>query len=265
MRELGFGDEDYRWLDPKECSSIIRATRSLGGLFSPHCAAIHPMRLARGLAQTCRRLGVDLYEETPALSLEPNRVVTPNGLVHADTVVCATEAYSDSLPSRKRRLLPLHSMMIATEKLPESVWAEIGLETRPTFDDPRRSVIYGQRTADDRIAFGGRGAYFYGSSVRDRFDAEDEVFANITEILRDIFPVLRDFEITHRWGGPLAVPRDWQPVVGIDRKSCFAWAGGSVGEGVAATNLAGRTLADLIVQRDTDLVTLPWVSSQFPR
>ncbi|MBW2232405.1 MAG: FAD-dependent oxidoreductase [Deltaproteobacteria bacterium] len=265
MRELGFSEADYRWLEPDESRKVIRNAQDLGSSFSPHCAAIHPFRLARGLAEADARLGVEVYERTAAVAIEPRRVVTAGGDLRADVILCATEAYSDSLPTRRRALLPLHSMMIATEPLPESVWSEIGLSKRETFGDTRRIVIYGQRTADDRIAFGGRGAYFYGSKTRSRFAPDDPAFESIRHALEGLFPVLRNHRITHRWGGPLAVPRDWQPAIGLDRESGFAWAGGYVGEGVAASNLAGRTVADLILRRDSELVDLPWVQHRFPR
>ena len=64
--------------------------------------------------------------------------------------------------------------------------------------------------------------------------------------------------MTHRWGGPLGVPRDWHASVGLGPDG-VAWAGGYVGDGVATSNLAGRTLADLLTGRDTDLTRLPWV------
>ena len=70
---------------------------------------------------------------------------------------------------------------------------------------------------------------------------------------------------THTWGGPLGVTRDWMASVGLDRASGLAWAGGYVGDGVATTNLAGRTLADLIRGQTTDLTELPWVNHRSPR
>ena len=85
------------------------------------------------------------------------------------------------------------------------------------------------------------------------------VFAALQRTLGDLFPVLRDAEITHRWGGPLGIARDWHASVGLDRTTGLAWAGGYVGDGVSTTNLAGRTLADLITGRDSALVRLPWV------
>jgi glycine/D-amino acid oxidase-like deaminating enzyme len=265
LRELGFGEADYRWLEPEESGKLIRTAQSLGSMYSPHCAAIHPLRLARGLAEASARMGVEIYEQTRAVAIEPNVVITPAGRVRADVILCATEAYSESLPTQRRALLPLHSMMIATEPLPQRVWDEIGLAKRETFGDTRRIVIYGQRTVDDRLAFGGRGAYFFGSKVRSQFAPDDRAFQYVRDSLDGLFPILRDYRTTHRWGGPLGVPRDWQPTVGIDRERGIAWAGGYVGEGVAASNLAGRTVADLILQRRTELVDLPWVGKPFPR
>lgn len=259
-RALGFGEEDVRWLDPAACAARVGAARNLGGVFFAHCAAIHPARLARGLADVVERRGVAIYERTPARAIEPHSVLTATGCLRATHVVRATESYSNTLRGHQRSLLPLHSMMIATEPLAEQVWKEIGLANRETFGDPRRIVIYGQRTADDRLAFGSRGNYFYGSQVRDRFSANDAAFHQVQAALESVFPVVRGARITHRWGGALGVPRDWRPSVGIDRKSGIAWGGGYVGEGVAAANLAGRTIAELILERDTERVRLPLVA-----
>ncbi|MDH5307221.1 MAG: FAD-binding oxidoreductase [Myxococcales bacterium] len=264
-RELGFGDDVWRWLEREEIARRARVPGCRGALYSPHCAAIHPARLARGLAAAVERKGVALYERSPVLRIEARRAVTPGGALRADVVVRAVEGYTPRLPGEKRTLIPLHSQMIATEPLSEALWKEIGLEERETFADSRRTVTYGQRTVDGRIAFGGRGLYYYGSAIRDRFPADDPLFRRVHESLLSIFPVLADVRITHRWGGPLAVPRNWRPGVGVDRGRGFAWAGGYVGEGVGATNLAARTLADLILERDTECARLPWAGTSWPR
>jgi glycine/D-amino acid oxidase-like deaminating enzyme len=263
-RGLGFGEDDVRWLEAGECTQRVASAQNLGGFFLAHCAALHPTRLARGLAETVERMGVSIYERSPARALEPGAVVTDGGRLRADTIVRATEGYTGSLPGCERLLLPLHSMMIATEPLPEQVWKEIGLGDRETFADPRRLVTYGQRTADDRIAFGARGRYFYGSRVHDVFSADDPDFVDVKRILDSMFPVLRDHGVTHRWGGALGVPRDWRPSVGLDRARGLGWAGGYVGEGVAASNLAARTLADLVLGLDSELTTLPLVGPPIP-
>jgi glycine/D-amino acid oxidase-like deaminating enzyme len=186
--------------------------------------------------------------------------------VRADVVVRATEGWTSSLRGEGRALAPIYSLMIATEPLPEPFWAEAGLTRRETFSDHRHLIIYGQRTADDRLAFGGRGApYHFSSAIEDGFDRVPAVHLALRDTLVELFPELAGTAITHSWGGPLGVPRDWFSSVGIDRGSGIAWAGGYVGDGVATTNLAGRTLADLILGRDTDIVGLPWVGHRSRR
>jgi len=193
-------------------------------------------------------------------------VRTPEATVHADVVVRAVEGWASSLPGQRRSLVPLYSLMVATEPLPESFWAHAGLAHRETFSDHRHLIIYGQRTADGRLAFGGRGApYHFGSAIKGGFDRVPRVHAALRDALVELFPELSGVAITHTWGGPLGVPRDWFSSVGLDRDSGIAWAGGYVGDGVSTTNLAGRTLADLILHRDTELVHLPWVGHRSRR
>lgn len=178
--------------------------------------------------------------------------------------VRATEGYTRTIQGQERVLIPVHSMMIATEPLPPSVWDEIGFTDRVTFGDPRRNVTYGQRTADGRLAFGCRGSYYFGSRIRNDFAPDDPVFAEVQSVLETFFPVLRGHAITHRWGGALGIPRTWAPSVGIDRRAGFGWAGGYVGEGVGPANLAGHTLAELIFERETQRTDLPLVGAPFP-
>ena len=255
-----FGLDDVRWLDPDEATERAAASDLLGAVHDPHCAAIHPARLVRGLAASVERRGVEIYEQTTVSAIEPGAVVTDHGRVRADIVVRATEGFTPSLAGLKRAIAPIYSLMIATEPLPDSLWSEIGLSHRDTFADGRHSIIYGQRTADGRFAFGGRGApYHFASAIKPEFDRDDKVHAMLHTTLRELFPQIGDAAITHRWGGALGMPRDWYCGVGLDAATGMAWAGGYVGDGVTTTNLAGRTLADLILRRDTELTTLPWV------
>jgi len=264
-REFGFGEEDLRLLTAAEATELAGACDVLGGTYTPHCAAIHPARLARGLAEAVRGLGVPVYEQTPVREIHPGRVVTASGTVRARFVVRATEGYTPQLPGLERTLAPVYSLMIATQPLPEATWAQIGLAGRPTFGDLRHLIIYGQRTADGRLAFGGRGApYHLSSAIRPSFDRVPAVFEALRRTLGELFPVLDEVPVTHCWGGPLGVPRDWCASAGLDRDTGLAWAGGYVGDGVSTTNLAGRTVTDLITGRDSALVRLPWVGHRSP-
>ena len=185
--------------------------------------------------------------------------------MRADRAVVATEGWTTTFRATHRDVLPLYSLMIATEPLPAGTWEEIGLEHGQTFTDHRHLLVYGQRTADDRIAFGGRGARSHlGSGIRPAYDRAPRVFEHLRRALVELFPAVRDAAITHRWGGPLGVPRDWHAAVRYDPASRIAWAGGYVGDGVSTANLAGRTLADLLSGDDTELTRLPWVGHRSP-
>jgi glycine/D-amino acid oxidase-like deaminating enzyme len=264
-RLFGFGDADLRMLSAAQAGELAGATSVLGGTFTPHCAAIHPARLARGLAEVLGRRGVTIYEGTKVRAIEAGRLVTSGGTVRARFVLRATEGYTARLPGLRRAVAPLYSLVIATAPLPDSAWEQIGLAARPTFSDMRHLIIYGQRTADGRLVFGGRGApYHFGSAIQPGYDRVPAVFATLRQTLAELFPVLADVAITHTWGGPIGVPRDWCASVGLDRSAGTGWAGGYVGDGLSTTNLAGRTLADLVTGAGSDITGLPWVGHRSP-
>ncbi|HTX63587.1 MAG TPA: FAD-dependent oxidoreductase [Acidimicrobiales bacterium] len=271
-RRFGLSADDLRWLDSDEAAGRLGIDGVLGATFTPHCAALDPARLARGLADAVERRGAALYERTPVLRIEPGSASkrpiarTQEGSVRADVVVSAIEAWRATMPAERRSVVPLYSLMIATEPLGASFWSDGRLGNRETFSDHRHLIVYGQRTADGRLAFGGRGApYHFGSAVRDDFDREPAVHQALRSSLVELFPELAGVAVTHAWGGPLGVPRDWFSSVGLDVSSGMAWAGGYVGDGVSTANLAGRTLADLILRRESDLVALPWVGHRSRR
>jgi glycine/D-amino acid oxidase-like deaminating enzyme len=260
VRDWGFGPEDYRLLPPAETRELINLPGALGAFYTPHCAALHPARLVRGLARVVEQRGATIAEHTPALAIEPGAVRTRQGTITARHVIRATEGYTPGLPGFRRAVVPVYSLMVATEPLPDQVWKEVGLATRPTFSDLRHMIIYGQRTADGRLAFGGRGApYHYASRTAAPFDRDPGVFRWLRAQLTEMLPALGEASFTHAWGGPLAVARDWWASVGLDPHTGIGWAGGYVGDGVATSNLAGRTLADLLLGRHTPLTDLPWV------
>jgi glycine/D-amino acid oxidase-like deaminating enzyme len=259
-RAWGMGEEDQRLLDRDEAERRVRVAGLLAASFTPHCAAVDPARLARGLAGVVERLGVPVYEATRVTRIRPGRVDTTRGPVRAEVVVRATEGYASTLPGLRRSVLPLYSLMIATEPLPAAAWEEIGWSGGEAMAAGGHLFTYAQRTRDGRVAFGGRGApYHFGSRIRPGYDRDDRVHRRLEATLGQLLPAAAGARITHRWGGPLGIPRDWTASVGLDRASGLAWAGGYVGDGVAAANLAGRTLADLIRGVDSDLTRLPWV------
>lgn len=258
--ELGI--DHLEWRGPDEVS----AGGSRGATFTPDCARVHPAKLVRRIAEIVESRGARIAENTEVLSWAKGTVVTDRGTVTAKHIINATEGYGASIAQTKKRILPLYSLMIATAPLPDSVWDELKIEHGQTFSDGRNLIIYGQRTADNRFAFGGRGArYHWGSSIKPEYDRVESVFLHLTRTLREMFPQIADqIVVTHRWGGPLGVPRDWHAHVAYDPATGIGGAGGYVGDGLSTTNLAGRTLADLITGRSTDLTALPWVGHRSP-
>ncbi|MEV0970472.1 NAD(P)/FAD-dependent oxidoreductase [Microtetraspora glauca] len=260
QREWGWTEEDVRLLSPAEMDERLRVSGAAGATWSPHCARIQPAKLARGLAETVRGLGVELYEGTPVTAIAPGRAVTPYGTVRAAHVLRCTEGFTATVPGHHRDWLPMNSSLIVTEPLGAEVWETIGWERRELLGDMAHYYMYAQRTADDRIAFGGRGRpYLYGSRVDDRGHTHDWTVDALWNLLTSFFPAVASSRVAHAWSGVLGVPRDWCATVGLDRASGIGWAGGYTGHGVTTTNLAGRTLRDLVLGRETPLTGLPWV------
>ena len=265
FRTLGL-EEGLRLLDAEETARHIRITGAEGALYNPHCATIHPARLVRGLARVVERLGGEIFEQTPVTDYATGgnpRLVTALGEVRARTVVLAGEAYLARLRKLRRQVLPIYSLIVLTEPLSERQWEEIGWEGRECVASNRYTVDYLSRTADGRILFGGRGApYHYGSRIEDEYDRHEPTHEMLRRTAKEWFPALQGARFTHAWGGPLGVPRDWMPTMSYDPASGVATARGYTGQGVATANLSGRTLADLILGRDTAITSLPTVNHE---
>jgi glycine/D-amino acid oxidase-like deaminating enzyme len=256
----GLGDA-YQMLDPVKTVARVNATGMHGSIFTPHAAAVHPARLARGIARAVERRGGTIHEMTPALRIDGRRVVTEHGVVTADTVVRASEGYTASLQGLERLMAPLGNFVIATEPIPDDLWAQIGVANRELFEDSPIFLAYGQRTADGRIVLGGLGApYWYGSKAPQTPMQAPEIARKLQAKLVERFPMLKDIEVTHHWGGIMGMTRDQRSTVGFDRETGEAWIGGFGGAGVAPSNAAGRALADLITGAESDLTRFPWVN-----
>ena len=243
-----------------------RASKVTSGVFDPACASIQPAKLVRGLATAFERLGGLLFEQTEVLGLSRGVIQTSRGDFSSKYVIDALEGYRSNLKSSKRMSIPIYSLMVVTEVLPEELLEEIGLKPGVTFADYRNLVIYGQRTKDNRIAFGGRGApYHFGSRIKSEYDRNDRIHDQIERVLVELFPQLAGVKFEDRWGGALGVSRDWMSTVTLDAKTGIGMAGGYVGDGVGTSNLAGRTMAYLILGKKTPLTELCWVQHHSPK
>ncbi len=250
-----------RWMEPDELAERIRIPVALGGLFDPDFARVQPARLARGLADVVEKAGVDIYEATRVTEIGPGLARAEQGDVRAQWVVRATEGYTASLAGLGRRVVPPRSTMIVTEPLSDAAWEQIGWQNAEVLNDNAHAYVYIQRTADGRIAIGGRGRPYYWRSGHDRFgEVETWAIENLTRRLHTLFPATRDADIVHAWSGVLGAYRDWKMAIVADPATGLASAGGYVGVGVAAANLSGRVLSDLIRRETSDLIRLPFVN-----
>ncbi len=247
-------------LTKAESAQRIKIDDVISAYHNPHCARVQPAQLVRGLAEAVERGGVDIYERTSAIEIRPGRVRTVLGTVSAPVVLRATEGFTAALPGMRKRWLPMNSSMIATEPIPQDIWESIGWRGRETLGDTAHGFFYAQRTVDDRIAIGGRSVpYRFGSRTDVDGQVPERTITHLTAVLHSALPQTRDIPVAHAWCGVLAVPRDWEACVSFDSATGLGEAGGYVGHGVTATNLAGRTMTDLVLGRTTELTDLPWV------
>lgn len=265
-QEWGAGPEDFVALSRDEMDRRIRVADAQGGLFSPHCARVQPAKLVLGLAHVVEASGVTIFEQTAVNRIEQGRAVTDRGVVRAPIVLRCLEGFTASIHGQRRNWLPMNSSMVVTEPLPAKASDEIGWRGAELLGDYAHGYMYAQRTADNRIALGGRGIpYRYGSRIDDRGATQQWTIEALTALMHDMFPATAAVPIVHAWCGVLGVPRDWTATVDLDRTTGLGTAGGYVGSGLTTTNLAGRTLADLVLKRDTELTRLPWVGRHVRR
>lgn len=263
----GLADE-YIWLDRSAVRERLDVAGVEAALYTPNGATLHPGRAVRGLADAVARRGAAIYEGTRVVRVTAGRpavIETARGRVRAGVVVLALEAYLSQLRRFHRRVLPVYSLITLTEPLTEQQLASVNWSARMCVASMRLTVDYLARTEDGRILVGGRGApYEFGSRITSANEHHAATHANLQQTFREWFPALRGVRFTHSWGGVLGMPRDWIPQFGFRRDQGLAFAYGYTGHGVAASNLAGRTLADLITGRDTELTELPLVGHRSP-
>ncbi len=247
-------------LDAAQTRAKIAVADAAGSIFQPDAARVHPGKLVIGLAMAAERSGVTIYENSEVSTIGSGAAATESGSVKARWIVQATEAFTSQFAGRRRAVVPISSAALVTEPLDQGRWDEIGWTEPDLLTDSSHMYVYLQRTADRRILIGGRGVpYRFGSRITSDRAVPARTVAHLRSRLVRLFPSLATVRTETAWQGVLGASRDWAPSIGVDRETGLAWAYGYGGEGVAATNLAGRTLRDLVLGRSTELTALPWV------
>ncbi|NUL60441.1 FAD-dependent oxidoreductase [Brevibacterium luteolum] len=258
-RAWGFNEDELRLMDAEETYSRVHVSGVTGGIFSPYSVKCNPAKLAYAIAELCEDMGVTIYENTHVEDITHGDCRTSRGHAFGKLVVLATEGYTSAMPGMKRELLPMISSMVVTEPLSAEAWQEIGWDGYECMSGAQHMYFYSQRTADDRIAIGGRGIpYFWGSQFDRNGELDRNTIQQLTDTLRGLFPTV-PMEFAHAWRGILGVPRDWSPFVDVNRSTRLVRVGGYAGQGVTAAYVAGRTVADIATEKSSGLTTSSWV------
>jgi glycine/D-amino acid oxidase-like deaminating enzyme len=259
MNRLGF--DDIYYLDKRQVRDRVHSPLHLGALWEPRLLLLHPLKLVRAERDLATRHGARVFENTPVLRVRRGdrfRLETPTGTVTADKVVFATNAYSHLFPQLRRKQVPAFTYWLATEPLQPEDLEPIGWQGREGIEDARNLIHVYRLTADNRIAVGGGPVGFtWANSLHG--DHSPSAWNAIETQFRVTFPHLRNVRFTHRWGGPFSVTTDINPVLGYlgDRGATFSL--GCVGHGVSMTHLNAQVLRDLVLERDSELTTSPFV------
>jgi gamma-glutamylputrescine oxidase len=246
-REMG--DTEVRILDSHQVREETGSRGFVGGVLNPGSGGIHPLNYLRGLAKGVAQRGVPIFQESPALALRRygDGVIaeTPGGSVRARQAIIATNSYSDLTSATvrlQRTLVPFRSALIATEKLSPNLAGSL-MPTGRTYTETKRMMRW-FRKVDDRVIFGGRGAFGKQDS--------ESAFEALRRAMTGIFPELTDIPLEFRWSGLVAMTLDSVPHVGrIDDRTLYSV--GYNGAGVAMSSLMGRYLASLVRGEAVDL------------
>ncbi len=265
LTSMGIGG--IQWWEAGRVCAEVNSPLFLGAWWEPRCGLLNPAKQARELKRIALEQGARIYEETPVNEIHRGTtfsLVTPQGTVTAKKVVFAVNAYALLIPELRSRQAPAFTHMVVTEPLTDNQLAGLGWKNRQGIEDARNLVHYFRLTADNRLAMGGSDVSLtYGTNMER--DLNPRTFADLERDVVRLFPSLRGIRFTHRWGGPVSVPIDMAPAIGYLGDPRAIYSLGCVGHGVSLTHLNGWTLADMVLEKKTDLTDIWFVNRRtFP-
>lgn len=263
------GLDGFTRLSREKAQAEVHSPTYVGGLREEHCAVVHPAKLVRGLARVVEGMGVDVFEGTDIETIDESggklRVISPKGVMYADQVVLATNAWAIETPWFQKKVVPLYTYIAMTEPLTDEQWATVGWESHCGIEDKRNYVHYYRRTLDGRILWGGSdGIIPFRGRVSPRLDRNDKILERLTGTFRRTFPQLRDVRFTHHWGGPVGITVDFVPLFGTLLEGRLHYGLGYNGHGVAPSHTGGKILRDKVLGKPSELTELCIVDSKEP-
>jgi glycine/D-amino acid oxidase-like deaminating enzyme len=262
------GITGIEWWEASRARAEIDSPRVLGAWWEPRCGLLNPAKHVRELKRVAEQAGATVFERTPVTQINRGpqfTLSTPGGMITADKLVLATNAYSHLIPELWLRQVPVFTHMVATEPLAPAQRDAIGWQRRQGVEDARNLVHYLRLTADDRLAIGGADVTLAYGRDMDR-DLNPHTFALLEHDIGWLFPALQGIRITHRWGGPVSVTTQMVPALGYLGDPRAVYSVGCMGHGVSLAHLNGQTLADLLCEQRSELTeawfvnrrVLPW-------
>jgi glycine/D-amino acid oxidase-like deaminating enzyme len=268
-RELGV-PEMLQSLGEAEVAERCKSPAFGAGAVSPTSATVQPARLALGLRERLLAAGVEIFESSPVRSFREAgdgvEAGTADGAVRAKRGVLAIGSAAKGRHGPLRsRLTIASSHIVLTEPVPD-VLDQIGWTGGDCITDSRALLHYFRTTPDGRIAFGwGGGRIAWGARTHGRAELDAAVVAAAADDLHGYFPALRGRRITHAWGGPIDASPTHLPAVSTLGHGTVFVAAGYTGNGVGPSNMVGRTLASLALDRDDEHTHLPFIDAKTPR
>ena len=265
LRKLG---QKVTWLDRDAMQEQVHSPLYTGGLWRHDTAAlIDPARLVWGLKATAESLGVRIYEDSKALSMEKDGVgvlvTTPLGRIRAGKVALATNAFKPLLRRMHNYIAPVYDYCLTTEPLTPQQLESIGWKNRQGLSDISNQFHYYRLTADNRILWGGYDAvYFFGGKVNAELESRPETWAKLSQHFFETFPQLEGVRFSHVWGGAIDTCSRYSVFWGQAMRDRVAYAIGYTGLGVASSRFGAEVMLDMIDGRKTPATQTQFVRSK---
>jgi glycine/D-amino acid oxidase-like deaminating enzyme len=265
LRSLG---QSVEWLDQETLHSQVHSPTYSGGLWRKDRAAlVDPARLAWGLKTAAESLGVRIYEDSKATSVEKDGVGvlvdTPLGRVRAGKVALGTNAFKPLLKRLGHYVAPVYDYCLVTEPLTPAQLASIGWQNRQGISDIPNQFHYYRLTADNRILWGGYDAmYYFRGKMNTELESRPESWALLSQHFFQTVPQLEGVRFSHAWGGAIDTCTRFSVFWGRAMGGRVAYALGYTGLGTASTRFGAEVMLDLLDGRRSKATSTKFVQDK---
>jgi glycine/D-amino acid oxidase-like deaminating enzyme len=265
LRSLG---QSVEWLDQETLRGQVHSPTYSGGLWRKDRAAlVDPARLAWGLKTAAESLGVRIYEDSKAISIEKDGVGvlvdTPLGRVRAGKVALGTNAFKPLLKRLGHYVAPVYDYCLVTEPLTPAQLASIGWQNRQGISDIPNQFHYYRLTADNRILWGGYDAmYYFRGKMNTELESRPESWALLSQQFFHPCPQLEGVRFSHAWGGAIDTCTRFSVFWGRAMGGRVAYALGYTGLGTASTRFGAEVMLDLLDGRRSKATSTKFVQDK---